>query len=208
MAAAAPPKVFIATPAYGCLVANAYLSSLLAARVELSRRGIASAVHMTGNESLVQRARNLMTAAFLRSDCTHMVWIDADIAFNAETLLRMLEFDKDITTAIYAKKNINWDRVYAATTSAEPLEQRGLDFNINVVGASPLEGGSDVTDYIALYDCMIDPESRRYLSEDYAFVRRAQLLGIKVHACIRSCLGHVGSFTYKPSMGRVGAPAT
>ena len=30
----------------------------------------------------------------------------------------------------------------------------------------------DIEDYHALFDCMIDPVSRRYLSEDYAFCRR------------------------------------
>lgn len=229
-------SIYIATPAYGCIVSNAYLSSLLVLRMQLAKRGINTVVQLTGNESLVQRARNLMTAQFLQSDCTHMLWIDADIAFPAETVLAMLESDKDVVTAIYSKKSIDWQRAYAAQApGGEPLQQRGLDFNLNLINDVPLElgrycqvldaatgfmlikrsviermcqaysclrcindvPGSDVKEYTALYDCFIDPDSRRYLSEDYAFVRRWQLLSGKVYACLKTPLGHVGSFTFR-----------
>ena len=37
----------------------------------------------------------------------------------------------------------------------------------------------DFDDYCAVFDCMIDPDNRRYLSEDYAFCRRWQQIGVK-----------------------------
>ena len=43
---------------------------------------------------------------------------------------------------------------------------------------------------------MIDPVSKRYLSEDYAFCRRWQLMGGKIHAHINTTLGHVGNLTF------------
>ncbi len=33
----------------------------------------------------------------------------------------------------------------------------------------------DFDDYCAVFDCMIDPVSKRYLSEDYAFCRRCEV---------------------------------
>jgi hypothetical protein len=234
---ASRPCIFIATPAYGCLVNNAYLSSLIMLRSALSRSGVASMVQLTGNESLVQRARNLMTAQFLKTDCTHMLWLDADLAFGPDTVLSMLEFDRDVTAAIYCKKNVTWDKAYAdpPASATEPVEQRGLDYNINLVDSAKLENGrycevldaatgfmlikrsvvekmyaaygclqcindvpgSEIKDYVALYDCMIDPETRRYLSEDYAFCRRWQLLGGSIHACLATPLSHIGSYTYR-----------
>lgn len=240
---AAGLSLYICTPAYGCLVTNAYLSSLVMLRSALGRHGVASMVQLTGNESLVQRARNLMTAQFLESRCTHMLWIDADLAFEAESVLAMLRFDKDVTAAIYSKKSINWERAYN-TSLTEPVAQRGLDYNINMVGDVQLEDGrfcqvldaatgfmlikrsvvermceaytclrcvndipgSDIKEYTALYDCLIDPESRRYLSEDYAFCRRWQLLGGKIYACLRSPMSHIGSFMYRP-VEDMGLPA-
>ena len=40
----------------------------------------------------------------------------------------------------------------------------------------------DFDEYCALFDCMIDPESRRYLAEDYAFCRRWQQMDGKIFA--------------------------
>ena len=54
----------------------------------------------------------------------------------------------------------------------------------------------DFDKYCALFDCMIDPDSKRYLSEDYAFCRRWQLMGGKIHADIHTTLGHVGNLPF------------
>ena len=54
----------------------------------------------------------------------------------------------------------------------------------------------DFDDYCALFDCMIDPKSKRYLSEDYAFCRRWQQMGGKIYADIRTTLGHVGNLPF------------
>lgn len=54
----------------------------------------------------------------------------------------------------------------------------------------------DIEHYYALFDCMIDPVSNRYLSEDYAFCRRWQQMGGKIYAHIHTTLGHVGNLPF------------
>jgi len=54
----------------------------------------------------------------------------------------------------------------------------------------------DFDDYHACFDCMIDPESKRYLSEDYAFCRRWQQCGGKIHAHVSTTLGHIGNLPF------------
>ena len=46
----------------------------------------------------------------------------------------------------------------------------------------------DFDDYHACFDCMIDPKSKRYLSEDYAFCRRWQQCDGKIYADINTTL--------------------
>ena len=58
-------------------------------------------------------------------------------------------------------------------------------------------GKHPVTEYVAVMDCMIDPVSRRYLSEDYAFCRRFQQLGGKIFVDLASGMCHVGSYCYE-----------
>ena len=47
------------------------------------------------------------------------------------------------------------------------------------------------------FDVMMDPESRRYLSEDYGFCRLWRSLGGKIHADANSSLSHQGSKLYR-----------
>lgn len=54
----------------------------------------------------------------------------------------------------------------------------------------------DFDDYHACFDCMIDPESKRYLSEDYAFCRRWQQCDGKIHAHVNTTLGHIGNLPF------------
>lgn len=48
----------------------------------------------------------------------------------------------------------------------------------------------------ALFDCLIDPASGHYLSEDYAFCRRWRALGGEIWLDLESRLAHVGSHAF------------
>ncbi len=48
----------------------------------------------------------------------------------------------------------------------------------------------------ALFDCMIDPKSGHYLSEDYSFCRRWRRLGGEIWLDLTSKLSHVGSYSF------------
>jgi hypothetical protein len=54
----------------------------------------------------------------------------------------------------------------------------------------------DLDEYHACFDCMIDPVSRRYLSEDYAFCRRWQQMGGQIFADVTTTLGHIGNIRF------------
>lgn len=49
----------------------------------------------------------------------------------------------------------------------------------------------------ALYDCVIDPDTGRYLSEDYAFSRRWRQIGGKIWVDLTSRLNHSGTYTFR-----------
>ena len=56
--------------------------------------------------------------------------------------------------------------------------------------------------YWLFFDCMVEPETKRYLSEDYAFCRRWRDMGGKVHADFQSDLGHLGQYMYRGNLAR------
>jgi hypothetical protein len=87
------------------------------------------------NESLITRARNsLISEAMTYPKVTHMVFIDSDISWNPEDLLKLVLHDKPIVGGIYPKKKFHWDRL---------LPQEGTNTNvinswIKSKGSSPI----------------------------------------------------------------------
>jgi hypothetical protein len=121
-------KLCVATPMYGGNCTAGYASSLL----NLSKL-IKFEHNFIANESLVTRARNMLTHAFLESDCTHMLFIDADVAFDAHGVVKMLESDKNLIGGLYAKKHIDWQRVFnmaKQVDSAQQLAANAYDYYV------------------------------------------------------------------------------
>lgn len=50
------------------------------------------------------------------------------------------------------------------------------------------------------FDCVIDPESKRYLSEDYYFCQQSRKIGMKVWLCPWMQLTHTGSYVFGGSL--------
>jgi hypothetical protein len=53
----------------------------------------------------------------------------------------------------------------------------------------------------AFFDTMIEPATKRYLSEDYAFCRLWQNMGGKIYADILSGMTHYGNYAFKGNVG-------
>lgn len=112
-------KLFVATPMFGGMCHGTYARSMLELSTTCMRYGIDMRVHYLFNESLIQRARIYQCDEFIRSGATHMLFIDADIGFNANDVIAMLALQTDdspydILAAPYPKKTIAWEKVKAA----------------------------------------------------------------------------------------------
>jgi len=115
--------LFVATPMYGGQCFGFYAQSCLQLQTLCKNANMNVSFSYLFNESLIQRARNLLVHYFLKSDATHMMFIDADIRFNPNDIFPMLEADKDIICGIYPKKEINWQTVRNAIEAGVPDDQ-------------------------------------------------------------------------------------
>lgn len=113
-------KLFIATPMYGGQNYGFYAQSLLQLNNVLRDNNIESLMSFMFNESLITRGRNALAHGFLKTDCTHLLFIDADIRFNAPDVLKMIDADKDVICGIYPKKEINWQSIKNAMDAGVP----------------------------------------------------------------------------------------
>ena len=62
------------------------------------------AVEFKTGDSLVARARNSLTSDFLKTECTHLLFIDSDLVFSAEQIGRLLAHGKEVIGGFYPKK--------------------------------------------------------------------------------------------------------
>ena len=252
-------RLFVGTPMYGGQCTGLYTKSTNDLSMLASTHKIPLKYYFLFNESLVQRARNYIADEFLRSDCTHLLFIDSDIGFSARDVIGLIAValqDKDnfnIVTGPYPKKTIAWEKVAKAAqlgmADENPfeLEKYTADYVFNPVKkqanfqvSEPLEVGEAGTGFMliprkvfedyraaypelsykpdhartenfdgernitAFFDCIIDPKTRRYLSEDYFFCQKAREIQKRVWMCPWMQINHVGSYIFRGNMGSIG----
>ena len=230
-------KLFLSTPCYGGLCLEKYATSIIKLQIELIKHGIHLMLDTTENESLVHRARNVSVGRFMQeSDADIFMFIDADIEFNADSVIRLVKSEHEVSVAVYPKKVVMWDQAKNAIASGDErnmaMLSSSLVANVGAARRSVENGFVELLDgptgfmaikrsafekleekfpelnckndhqnrtfdsYCAVFDCMIDPESKRYLSEDYAFCRRWQQAGGRIFADVHTTLGHVGNLPF------------
>lgn len=112
-------KVMVATPMYGGQCAGIYTKSISDLSITATQMQLDFRFVFLFNESLITRARNYLVDDFLRSDCTHLMFIDSDIGFDPQDVIALSAIadpksDKDIICGPYPKKCISWEKVKRA----------------------------------------------------------------------------------------------
>lgn len=136
-------KIFIATPMYGGMCNGIYTKSLVETVSQLQNQGIPSQLYYLFNESLITRARNYCVHNFLKSDATHLVFIDSDIGWSSMDFMYMLHLMSEnpdklrVFCGLYPKKAIAWEKVLKAAKTGQfdetpwELEQVAGDIAFN-----------------------------------------------------------------------------
>ena len=112
-------KIFVATPMYGGICGGQYCKSTADLSAMAAQYGMDVRFFYLFNESLITRARNYLVDEFLRSDCTHLMFIDSDIGFDPNDVIALSVIadpnsDKDIVCGPYPKKCIAWEKIVRA----------------------------------------------------------------------------------------------
>src|SRR5499427_3200714 len=101
-------RVMFATPCYISGVSMNYVASIFSLALDSTYVGLPCILHLH-SESLITRGRNKIVLKFLSEESfTHLFWIDSDIAFNSQSVFRLLLADRDIAAGVYPMKRFNW----------------------------------------------------------------------------------------------------
>jgi hypothetical protein len=109
-------RLFVAAPMYGGQCAGMFSRSVADLSAICTQYGIQLQFYFLFNESLITRARNYCADEFLRSNATHMMFIDSDIGFSAQDVIAMLalqsdDSEYDVLCGPYPKKCISWEKI-------------------------------------------------------------------------------------------------
>ena len=130
------PKLFVATPCYCGQVHVKYMESIMALQHELLQKGVGFEFFNIPFDSLIPRARNACVTRFMASaNCTHMLFVDADIQFHPSSVVKMLQENKDIIAGCYPKKALDFGAIkenYNKTDNQVELVQSAVKYAYNL----------------------------------------------------------------------------
>jgi hypothetical protein len=115
-------NLVIATPCFGGQISVLYAASLFKLqKVIRSYSGLNLKVLFKDGDALITRARASLISQFLDDpSATHLLFVDADIGFEAEQVLRLIECGADMCAAVYPIKRIDWEKVKRTIETARP----------------------------------------------------------------------------------------
>ena len=123
----------IGTPMYGGMCTSEYTQSLLNLSESAQKSDVKLTTIFLGNESLIQRGRNTIAHHFMNlPDATHLLFIDADMKFRTEDVVRMIQADKSLIVGPVSLKGYNWEEIrQAAINGEDEIHRTGGIYNIN-----------------------------------------------------------------------------
>jgi hypothetical protein len=169
-AGSGPINLVIATPCYGGQISAVYGLSLLKLQARMrAYRGFNLKVLVKDGDALITRARASLLSQFLDDpSATHLLFIDADIGFEPDQVVRLIECGADMCAAVYPIKRIDWQRMKNALSGAQPNPAASLQYALEVEDPNAVIANSG---FIKV----------RYAGTGFLMIRRAVLERMCVH---------------------------
>lgn len=196
--------VFFAIPFYREPKCSPFVSSLKGAVKLFKDNGYQTHAGVVAQDSFVQRARNKLVKQFLETDCDVLLFLDDDMSWNSEDLLRLIETPGKIVASVYRLKvspdktvypdGINKDKdgypvvrkdgcisAWGASTGFMKVERSVFE---RLIKAYPEQeyygkkGGNIVDRHYDLFPQGV--YNKQWLGEDYSFCRLWTNIGGKI----------------------------
>lgn len=217
--------IYFAMPCYGGQVTEGTFTSFIRFTIDAMRHGLNFSLDTMVNESLITRGRNNLVAKFLENkSATHLMFVDADIRFDPESIFRMVVQDVGVVCGLYPMKGLPIR--YVLNTAPNPrkvgslfeVSTSGTGFMLikrevieKLVAAMPetkykdsLSLGEQYEPHMyALFDTMID-ENGHYLSEDWTFCKRVrEVLKTPIWVDTLIKLDHAGTYVFNGDVEQI-----
>jgi GT2 family glycosyltransferase len=148
----------------------------------------------------------MMIKQALANDCTHILFLDDDLAFKSDLLLRLLAHDKDIVSGYYLLRNYPHQPILFdfANEKGECRHMYPTDDQIGLVEAVAFGLGACLIK-TSVFKAMQEPWIRLgelekdHWCDDIGFFRRVREHGFKMYCDLNAPVGHMASVTIWPN---------
>lgn len=217
--------IHFCTPCYGGTIMESCFVSYMQFALLAMKYGINFSLDTMVNESLIPRGRNNLVSKFMANpQATHLMFIDADIRWNPESILRMLLYDAGVVCGLYPMKGIPIRYALNALPGGKKIGplvevstagtgfmlikrdtiQKLMDIMPEKKYKDSLNMGPQYEPHMyALFDTMID-ENGYYLSEDWTFCKLVrEKLNMPVWVDTEVKLDHTGTYTFQGNVEHI-----
>ena len=219
------PSIFIAMPCYDSVKINTMLSVIKLVQ-QLGKSGIETGIH-TMKSPLIHQARNYLTSVFLTTQYQYMLFVDSDVEFEPEAVLRMMVAKKNIVCTPYRVKAEELSKHIYTVEFKDPKNILVLAGGLVEIEAGPtglmlidrkvfekiiknhpeLKIRNKATPkaekshefYYNFFDFGFNDGYA--MGEDVSFCRLARGNGFKIYANIESSTTHHGAYAWKGTFG-------
>lgn len=211
-APAAGRKVLLATSSYGSPDPT-YTYSIARSREALTAAGIQTGYMLLVGYCHVDDARNAIVRNFLASDCTELLFLDADVSWQPEGIVQLCQRDLDLVGGVYPYRRESQNMPVRLLDTRLPdetglLEVEGLPTGFMKISRRVLEqiakcslvylDKSDETPQV--FERLTGNDKTRW-GGDIAFCNKWRAMGGKIYADTEIRLGHAATVIYKDSLG-------
>jgi len=214
--------IVLCTPIYMNVTPQFFASVLQLQQLFINKNIPFQYIFLT-NDSLIPRARNKLCKYFLDTpNATHLLFIDSDIEFNPNDIIRLYLANKDVIGMAYAFKKLYNDKTMGvynllenSTNNNKEIEEAleigtgimliKIHVLLKMIESEPenyilLDNPEDVNKpinerkYYRFFDTQFN--NNRYLSEDYMFCQKWRSLNGKIYLLKNTTTIHHGTFGY------------
>jgi hypothetical protein len=115
-------NLVVATPCFGGQISVHYATSVFKLqKLVRTYKGFNLKILFKDGDALITRARASLLSQFLDDhEASHLLFVDSDIGFEPEQVVRLIQCGADMCAAIYPVKRIDWAKVKSTMSAGRP----------------------------------------------------------------------------------------
>jgi hypothetical protein len=130
-------KIAISTPAYGEIFYTSYVESVLRLTRALEQRRWSYHFSSLSYADIVESRNYLITHWYDKTNATHLLFVDADMGFDAQLVLDMVALDEPVVGVVAPKRQIDLDKLAKLSAEGQPIDKAKAGAHTFIVHRKP-----------------------------------------------------------------------